>query len=341
MISCHRGDLPLLKGCLASVAENLPDLPICLVAHGDFNIAEFQRVYGVQVLRESDVDPRLRSYSYGYGLTKMVSFWHSPFERFLHVDPDAVLWGNPISDAPWADYDVIYNEPHEVITASLQREQYFDPGKVELDFDWRTCPFFNTGIFLGRRGCLDLDEYLYWLRVQRERPGALFTDQGPLNILVFGGVARGELMAREWPLQAVVPVIPTKELEDRFVFDRGRPVVSPDDRRLIHWAGPKPFLIRRPRYSTPMTHYRLQHMRNVRSPLAAIGPLALRAEEVHTRFTAHHGGSYVRAARSNLTWLASRLRPGWTSAMSQKRTSHAAAKARARSRTSSGDDPGR
>src|SRR5215813_3881797 len=311
-VSCYRGDLPLLKGCLASIRENLPTrLPICLIVHGAFPTFDLERLYEVTVLDEGRVDPELRAASYGYGVTKMIAFWHSPFERFLHIDADAVCWGDFTRGLPWEEYDLIYNEPHEIITDYIQRTQYFDPEIIfpELPgFPWRGQPFFNTGVFAARRGIFDLGEYLGLLRFQRRYPPSfLCGDQGILNYLAFRHITAGRLRARSWPFQAVVPVIPYGKLVARFRFVRGRPLIEENDRRLIHWAGPKPYLIECHAYVEPMVHYRLEHLRRARSKWRFVGRIALVVEELNVRITGRHGGSYARAALSKIRWWVSRI----------------------------------
>lgn len=310
MISCYRGDLPLLKGCLASLRLFMPDTPVCLVKHGQFPTRGLEEQYSVFSLEEEEVDPRLQKMSYGYGLTKMVSFWHSPFDRFLHIDPDAVCWGNLIEDLPYENYDLIFNEPHEKITHHIQKTQYFDPDLAKpllKGWKWINQPYFNTGIFSAKRGTFDIDEYLEILSFQKAQPGSLFTDQGPLGILTFRNACRGSIKVRDWPLQAVVPVIPVQELKSRFRFVDGDPAVAVGDRRLIHWAGKKPLLIRKHPFHQPMTHFRLRHLANQRSFSRFFGSANLYVEELHYRLTSRHSGSYFKAAASKFRYLIYRL----------------------------------
>jgi len=239
----------------------------------------------------------------------MIAFWHSPFEHFLHIDADAVCWGNILKDVPWADYDIIYNEPHEIITEYIQRSQYFDP-KTIFDhfpgFEWRGQPYFNSGCFVARRGVLDLDEYVELLQFQERNPGSLFTDQGILNLMVFRRITQGQIKARSWPLQTIVPATPSDELRRRFRFVDGRPLVNENDRRLIHWAGPKPYLIRKGPFPGPMDFYRLQHLRNLGSPRRFLGKAGLMLEEIETRVKTQHEGSYWRAIQAKARWLLDR-----------------------------------
>jgi hypothetical protein len=100
-VACYRGDIPLLRGCLASIRYFAPDAPICLIADGDFSTKEFEKVYGVQVIRRKDVrNPDLKKWSFGFGITKMIGFWESPFDIVFHVDADAVLWGDIRKNLP-------------------------------------------------------------------------------------------------------------------------------------------------------------------------------------------------------------------------------------------------
>jgi len=310
-ISCYRGDVPLLRGCLASLREHLPDIPVCLIKHGVFDTSDVGRAYGVTTLEQADVHPELSRLSYGYGLTKMVAFWHAPFDRFIHVDPDTVVWGDPFQGLPVADYDLIYNEPHEEITPAIQRDQYFDPEKVFPalpDFGWRGRPYFNTGVFTARRGLFDLEEYLALLRFGRDHPGAFFADQGPLNFMAFKGIAEGRIRARDWPFQIIVPVHTAEALAARFHFRRVVPQINPEDRRIIHWAGPKPLMRRPMGFDAPMTHYRLAHLARTRPLARLLGRSALLLEEIWTRVEMRYGGDPWRAAASKLRFWAKRAR---------------------------------
>jgi hypothetical protein len=309
-ISCYRGDLPLLNGCLASLREHLADIPVCLIKHGHFDTEVLSRLYGVTSLEQSDVRQELRDFSYGYGVTKMVSFWDGPFERFIHVDADTIVWGDPFKGLPVRDFDLIYNEPHEEITENIQREQYFDPSKLFpplVDFGWRNQPYFNTGVFCAKRGIFDLKDYLEILDIQRDIPGSFFTDQGILNFMTFKGVAEGRLRVREWPFQTLTPLHSREDLSRRFAFRSGVPLVKEDDRRVIHWAGPKPLLRQSRDFDEPMTHYRLAHLAKTRPLLRPFGRGALLLEEIWARIELRYGGNLLRALASKLGWWLERI----------------------------------
>lgn len=94
IVACAPHDYRLAKGTCASIRHFLGDVPICLLIDGDFPVTDLQRAYGVRVLPRSNVrNPELRRRSFGWGLTKMVSFWESPWEYFLFLDVDTVVWG--------------------------------------------------------------------------------------------------------------------------------------------------------------------------------------------------------------------------------------------------------
>ena len=259
-VACYRGDVPLLRGCLASIRHFAPDAPICLIADGDFSTRTFEKIYGVTTIRRKDVrSPDLRKWSFGYGLTKMIALWESPFERFLHIDADAVLWGDIRKNIPLGDFDFVFNEPHELITDAIQRSQYFDPTLMSPRFDlfpWQDCTFFNSGVFATKRNLLDLDDYMRLLEHQRAVPKALLAgDQGILNFMVFNKLHRGEITATSTHLQSVVPVLSKQELESRFQFKGSHPVpwVKPS---VVHWAGPKPWRANTEIFRQPMDYFR-------------------------------------------------------------------------------------
>jgi hypothetical protein len=319
-LSCFQGDYPFVTGCCASIRAYQKDVPICLIADGAFAADDLKAQYGVTVLYPDDVNPRLRV-SCGYGLTKMIAFWHSPFERFMHIDSDTIWWGDILRGLPWRDYDFIYNEPHEIITPEIQKSQYFDPDKLfghVPEFPWKGKPYFNTGCFVARRGILDLDEYLRLLELQQEQRDIFISgEQGILNYMIFSRVARGEITALSWPLQAVVPVIADRDLRSRFQFRQGQPVLNDSDRRVIHWAGPKPYLVNNKSvFLDPMVHYRMVYLQDSNSALKTLGRLGLMFEEIRAlsyryrhkiRVGAIHYGSVWQYLRFKSVAVAKRI----------------------------------
>lgn len=283
-VACHRGDVPLLRGCLASIRYFAPDAMICLVIDTDFDSRPFERRYGVTTMRRRDVrHPGLREWSFGPGITKLVAFWEAPFERIFHIDADAVLWGDIRSNIPDCDWDVVFNEPHEEITEFIQKTQYFDPEVIFEyieDFPWLGNPYFQAGVVCVKRGVLDIKEYLKMLEGQRKHPDVFINmDQGILNILVFRALQAGKITAMPAHLQSVVPALLKHELESRFRIRNGKPLpwVQPT---VVHWAGPKPYTTNPDVFSLPMDYFREIGMREFGLKRLFPARAAMRLDEI-------------------------------------------------------------
>jgi hypothetical protein len=228
----------------------------------------------------------LRQWSFGPGITKLVAFWESPFERIFHVDADAVLWGDVRRNVPDSEWDVVFNEPHEEITDYIQRTQYFDPASIFKhieSFPWQGNPYFQAGIICLRRGVLNLEEYLKMLEGQRKHPDIFINmDQGILNILVFRAVRAGNIRATSVHLQSVVPVLSKAELEGCFRIENEQPVpwIKPT---VIHWAGPKPYTTNPDVFSLPMDYFREIGMREFGLPDCFQAKAAMSVDELWHR----------------------------------------------------------
>lgn len=282
-VSCYRGDLPLLKGCLASIRTFAPDAPICVFTDGDFTLKRLARAYDVIVIPRKAVRSRiLRERSYGYGLTKMVALWEAPFERIIHVDADAVLWGDIRANLPNGPWDFIYNEPHEKITDAIQRQQYFSPEIVAPlleGFRWENRPYFNSGVFACRVGCLSLDMYVQCLDILRINSNSFpCMDQGILSLMVFKAMDEGLVTVHQAHLQTLVPVVSLDELSSRFQFRGKYPLLSHRP-TVIHWAGPKPYSFNAHPFSEPMDVFRVISMRRCGMPCWVPAAIAMRLDE--------------------------------------------------------------
>jgi hypothetical protein len=284
-IACYRGDYLFAKACVASVRRHLGDVPICLFVDGDFSVKELADTYGVRTVYARDVaDSELRARSYGYGLTKMIVFWASPFERFLYLDADTVVWGNVLEGVVLDQADFIFNQPHEAYTESILKDQYFDYDRLfqhTRPFRWQGRPYFNSGTFIARRGLFSTAEYYELLELKLKDDSLMPTgEQGILNVMVFRAADEGRITIAQAPLQTVVPVVPVAELTRRFQIDRGTPRISPDDRTIIHWAGVKPFSLRSDVFHEPMDYYRQVSLRDRGHRLAILGPAILPLEDL-------------------------------------------------------------
>ena len=285
-VACSVRDYPFACACISSIRCFAPDAPVSLTVDesgGRVDTRRLEQTYQVSVIRAADVrDPGLRSLSFGYGITKMIAFWEAPFDVILHIDADAVMWGDirrNLSPDPW---DLVFNEPHETISSYIQKTQYFDPERVFSivpRFAWEARPYFNCGVICMKRGSLDLDEYLRMLQLQKQHPELLITgEQGMLNIMVFRAVSEGRLNAVPAHLQTVVPVVATGELRRRFQISAESPKISGDP-TVIHWAGPKPWRWNTQVFSEPMDYFRRRAAREMKVPFATVPKASMIIDE--------------------------------------------------------------
>ena len=92
---CHKGDKFMVGATLASMRHYCPDVPICLVVDGDFDVADLESEYDLIVLRVSDLPSReMREMIGGNYRAKLAALWEGPFEFYVWMDSDAIVWGD-------------------------------------------------------------------------------------------------------------------------------------------------------------------------------------------------------------------------------------------------------
>ena len=167
IIACYHRDYSFAKGCCASIRYFLGDVPICMIVDGIFSLAELQKTYDVRIINRLDViDDRLREKSFGFGVTKMIAFWESPWENFLYLDADAVAWGNLLKYANFKDFDLIIDRPNYEYSEESIGTWFFDVPKIEEyfpTFNWRNRPYVCSGVFFAKRNLFSINEYLEML----------------------------------------------------------------------------------------------------------------------------------------------------------------------------------
>lgn len=261
VVACHAGDYPLALGCVASVRHFMQDVPIALIADGDFDVALTERRFGVQVIRRGDVrNPFLKDNSFGWGLTKMVAFWECPWEWFLYVDADTILWGDVRPRANFAMADVTVDLPRQVYSDGEVNTFFFATNQLQQafpGFKWRGRPFVNSGTFFARRGAIRLSDYQRLIEFNQATPG-LFQcgEQGILNMLLFQAAEENRIRLAQIPLQTLVPDYPVSELHRQFQIEGNAPAVGGTDARVIHWCGEKPWIVGGATFRAPMTFFR-------------------------------------------------------------------------------------
>jgi hypothetical protein len=329
VISCSAQSYLFVKGCCASIRYFLGDVPICVLIDGRFDAADLVRTYGVRVInRLSPIDPALRDRSFGWGVTKMIAFWESPWETFLSLDPDTVVWGNPLRSADFRAADIILDqqyardEAHGLVNPTLYdflgRERpdrelrravvdycLFDLARLERHFPafrWQDYlyQFSWTGAFFARRGVLDIREYLDILAFADAHPGVfLGGEMGLLNFLIFRAAAAGRVRVDSAPLQVLVGEEDQAALARRFPVGT-RPVVADGDAAVIHWTGPRKPVLGCRNYAAPMTFARRKYHLDAHNRTGRLADWWMRWEEFQSYY-------FVRRDRVR-KWLARRLR---------------------------------
>jgi hypothetical protein len=281
------------KGCLASLRWFMPDLPVTLLIDGDVDSSAAERTYGLKTLRKADIpDPWLRKHSFGWGLSKMVAAWHAPFERFLYLDADTVIWGDLCSKVCTNTHDVVWpipkpfqGDPHDYVD-----KWFFQPAGVEAhwpQFNWKDHAkhYACTGTFLMRRNCLKLERYQELMEIGKDHPHLFkFGEMGLLNLMVFEAAQNGPLKVEQADFQVIFPDHPQDSLRQRFRFDGlGNPVVNQGDEQVLHMPDKKPLMDNPECYSKPMTFFRLKYLEDTEGVRGdqAIRRLALEDAEYH------------------------------------------------------------
>src|SRR5215813_6298093 len=77
---CHAGDKFMAQATLASIRHYCPNLPICLVVDGDFDVSDLKRAYDLIVLRVSELPSQeMRELMTGNARAKHAAMWEGPF----------------------------------------------------------------------------------------------------------------------------------------------------------------------------------------------------------------------------------------------------------------------
>ena len=232
----------LAKACCASIRLSLGDIPITLLVDGaETDTAEIERLPGVSRLVAREIaGPDYAQLCTGFWV-KLLVFWKSPYERFLYLDADTLVWGDVREYAEFDRYDFIagFNFATRRAfqdAAEVQRFVY-DVEFVKTlapALDWRGNVLANNGVFFARRGVfpaatlIELRQLNCWRNYE----------QGVTNYLRWRALGEGSPRMGGRNLQ-LCPAEPTYAPEDRFL-PRGwrQPFI-------VHWIGKKPVIGRR------------------------------------------------------------------------------------------------
>jgi len=277
---CHAGDKFLVQATLASMRYYCPTVPICLVVDGEFDVSGLEKEYELIVLRISELPSnRMRKLMSGNSRAKLAAMWEGPFEFYVWLDSDAIVWGDFTPQVRSdIDFQIFWSEisiPAEATEVPAWLPHfYFDPQKLrnfDADFEWRGNAYFSAGVFACKR---DLISFEKWMEAElwgEETPGLFgdFSDQPLLNYFVHSLTQRREINSAMSNLQHNWEHHGKEELMKdcngagwHFPKKISRP-------RVAHFCGRKPFLFDRHAYSQPFTIARLEHHRRRHSDFGA------------------------------------------------------------------------
>lgn len=270
----------MVQATLASMRRFCPEIPICLVVDGSFDVSDLQKEYGLIVLRVSELPSnKMRKLMSGNGRAKLAAMWEGPFEFYVWLDSDAIVWGDFTSQIRIdIDFQIFWSEisiPAEATEVPAWLPHfYFDPVKLrrfDPDFEWRGKAYFSSGAFACKRGVIPFEK---WMDVElwgRETPGLFgdFYEQPLLNYFVHSMTQRREIKSAMSDLQHNWEHHGKPELMKDCVGARWhfpKEIARP---RVAHFCGRKPFLFDRHTYSQPFTIARLEHHRRHHGELGA------------------------------------------------------------------------
>ncbi len=94
---CHAHDKFMVQATLASMRHFCPDIPICLVVDGSFDVSDLKGECALIVLRVSELPSnKMGSLMNGNARAKHAVMWEGPFEYYVWLDSDAIIWGTSL-----------------------------------------------------------------------------------------------------------------------------------------------------------------------------------------------------------------------------------------------------
>jgi hypothetical protein len=266
VIACCTSDAHYAKACVYSIRHFLGDVPVCLFVDGDTGIFfSATRIPGVTIMSNNELrDPWLREHCRGWGHTKMAMLWESPFERFLYLDADTIVWGDLLGMVKSLDFDFIVDRQYSYSDVEI-RQWFFDQTKLlhhYPDFnygDYRD-KYACNGTFFARRGALDLELYKQAYALQQMDDSIFYpADMGMWNFMVFYSAQKFGLHVVSQQYQVIPVDHSEKEMRENYspsVLVAGKNL-SP---AVLHFCGKKAHIFSRSPKVAAMNHFRLRYL---------------------------------------------------------------------------------
>ena len=261
----------MVGATLASIRYYCPDTPICLTVDGDFDVSDLEAQYDLVILRISEMeDQEMARFIARSFHAKHAAMWEGPFEFYLWLDCDALLWGDLTPKIKTdIDFQILWDEISVPADAGEIPEwmlhYMFDPIQLKSfdpDFEWRGHPYFCAGVFACRRNVIPFEKYREVESWRRDHPGVFaWGDMGMFNYLIHSLAQQGKITTAMSDLQNIPVyngkeelVIDTTDSGWRFPEEVSRP-------RIAHFCGRKPNVFDFKAYDKPFTIARLEHYR--------------------------------------------------------------------------------
>ena len=268
IITASKYDYPFLEGCISSIYSSFDDIKVAILCDGNFSttfISDFDSRIEI-ITKNSIEDPFLRNNSFGYGITKMIAFWESPFEHFLLLDCDIILWGSSALDKLFENKeDIQFSrwDKGEKDKKTVIKKWFFNPDYLRKEF--RNIDFLkyyqqysNTGVICAKRDVFNLEDYKTLLKLWHKNPKQFFiggTDLAFINILLALGLEDQTLSASFNINETVSPAHSQELMKSKFSFKNGIPDVR--ESTFIHFSGyTKAFSSNSNAWVEPMTYFR-------------------------------------------------------------------------------------
>jgi hypothetical protein len=277
---CHPGDKFMVQATLASIRHYCPDVPICLVADGGVEVRDLEEQYDLRVLHTANLsDPAMRELCFGSQHAKLAAIWEGPFEQFVWLDADAIVWGDFTPQVRGdLDFQIFWSEISIPSDATEEPPWlghfYFDLSKLlhfDPAFEWRGLPYFSTGTFACRRNAIPFEKWMEVSGWSRQGLGPIFRfgEQGQLEYLVHSGAQRGTLRVDWSDLQYAVRHHGREEIDCDTEGYGWRLPTRISRPRVAHFPGQKPHVLNWKHYSRAFTIARLEHHRRTKSEFGA------------------------------------------------------------------------
>jgi hypothetical protein len=276
---CHAGDKFMVQATLASMRHYCPDVPICLTVDGDFGVSDLEKEYDLIVLRVPELpSEEMRKLICGNHRAKLAALWEGPFDFYVWLDSDAIVWGNFTAHVRTeVDFQIFWSE----ISIPAEATQippwlphfYFDPERLKRldpEFEWRGNAYFSSGAFACRRNAIPFE---VWNKIEcwgQQSPGLFaWGEMGMLNYLVYAMAQRDELKIVVSDLQHISGHHGVDELKQDCAGSDWHFPKTIRRPRVAHFCGRKPLLFDGKTYSRPFAIARLEHHRRQRGELGA------------------------------------------------------------------------